>query len=401
MASTATSESELKSRSDLDSETLEVTILMPCLNEAETVALCVTKAMGFLKSAGVSGEVLIADNGSTDNSTALAEAAGARVIHVADRGYGAALISGIEDAYGKFVIMGDADDSYDFEKLGPFVEGLRAGHDLVMGNRFEGGISKGAMPFLHRYLGNPVLSALGRLLFSTNTGDFHCGLRGFRRQAILDLKLRSTGMEFASEMIVKSVLNELSIVEVPTTLSPDGRSHKPHLRTWRDGWRHLRFLLLHSPRWLFLYPGLALFTIGLVSMIILQIGPVRVAGLTFDVHTLLVAAGTFICGFQLIALAVLAEKFASDERILPRQSKLLNLADRFPLEIGIFLGALLLLAGFLTSIGALIYWSQADFGPLMPTEGMRIVIPSVTAVIMGTQITFFSFFLGVLRLREK
>lgn len=401
MASLAANAPQSSDDAEDRGEELELTVLMPCLNEAETVAVCIEKALGFLRSEGVEGEVLIADNGSTDNSIEIAEAAGARVVRVADRGYGAALIAGIEDARGKFVIMGDADDSYDFENLGPFVGQLREGHDLVMGNRFQGGIDKGAMPFLHKYLGNPVLSALGRLLFSTTTGDFHCGLRGFRRAAILGLNLHSTGMEFASEMVVKSVLNDLSIVEVPTTLSPDGRSHKPHLNTWRDGWRHLRFLLLHSPRWLFLYPGMLLFAAGLGTMVTLLIGPVQLGDLTLDIHTLLIAAGTFVCGFQLMSLAVLAEKFAADERILPHQSRLLRLADNFPLEIGIFLGAFLVLAGFLTSVAALVYWGQADFGPLMPTEGMRIVIPSVTAVIMGTQITFFSFFLGVLRLREK
>ena len=233
----------------------ELTILMPCLNEAATVARCVAKARGFLERAGIDGEVLIADNGSDDGSRVLAERAGARVIEVAARGYGAALTGGIAAARGRSIIMGDADDSYDFARL--------EGYPLVMGNRFRGGIQKGAMPLLHRYLGNPVLSFVGRLLFRAKVGDFHCGLRGFDREAVRSLNLKTTGMEFASELVVKASLAGWRIAEVPTTLHPDGRGRPPHLRSWRDGWRHLRFLLLFSPRWLFLYPGLALLAVGI------------------------------------------------------------------------------------------------------------------------------------------
>lgn len=241
---------------------MELTILMPCLNEAETLKSCIRKGRAFLREQGISGEVLVADNGSDDGSVALAEREGARVVHVAQRGYGSALIAGVQSAQGRFVIMGDSDDSYDFSRLHLFVEKLRQGEQLVMGNRFRGGIAKGAMPALHRYLGNPVLSFIGRLLYSTPARDFHCGLRGFDRRAVLDLGLNASGMEFASEMVVKASLHRLRVCEVPTTLSPDGRSRPPHLRSWRDGWRHLRFLLMMSPRWLLLYPGLALLSLG-------------------------------------------------------------------------------------------------------------------------------------------
>src|ERR1700760_3659962 len=276
---------------------IELTILMPCLNEAETLAICIDKARGYLERSGVVGEVLIADNGSTDGSQLIAEEHGARVVAVPEKGYGAALIGGINAARGRFVIMGDADDSYDFENLEGMIERLRGGADLVMGNRFQGGIAPGAMPFLHRYLGNPVLSFIGRLFFSIPVGDFHCGLRGFSRQSMLDLRLQSPGMEFASEMVVKAALNGLRIEETPTTLKPDGRSRPPHLKTWRDGWRHLRFLLLHSPKWLFVYPGLVLIFLGLAGAIALSAGAVRLtSGLELDIHTLTAACFSILIG---------------------------------------------------------------------------------------------------------
>ncbi|MSX34697.1 MAG: glycosyltransferase, partial [Actinobacteria bacterium] len=255
---------------------MELSVVLPCLNEAETLAVCIRKARASMNELGIDGEVVIADNGSTDGSQDIARSEGARVVDVPTRGYGAALIAGITDAKGTFVIMGDADDSYDLSNLGPFIEALRGGAELVMGNRFAGGIAPGAMPALHRYLGNPVLTAVGRVLFRSPVKDFHCGLRGFRRDAILELDLRTTGMEFASEMVVKATLNKLTIVEVPTTLSPDGRSRPPHLRTWRDGWRHLRFLLLYSPKWLFLYPGIVVFLLGLILGGALLRGPINV-----------------------------------------------------------------------------------------------------------------------------
>src|SRR5256714_522661 len=300
----------------------EVSVLMPCLNEAETLGTCINKAKASLKSLGVNGEVIIADNGSTDGSQEIARSLGARVVNVERRGYGNALMRGIATAHGKYVIMGDADDSYDFTNLGPFLEKLRAGYDLVMGNRFMGGIKPGAMPPLHRYLGNPVLTGIGRIFFKSPAGDFHCGLRGFRREAVLGLDLRTTGMEFASEMVVKSTLHKLRISEVPTALQPDGRSRPPHLRSWSDGWRHLRFLLLYSPRWLFLYPGALLMAAGLVAGLILLQGPVVVAGVGFDAQTLLYTAAAVILGFQAVAFAVFTKVFAISEGLLPEDPKL-------------------------------------------------------------------------------
>src|SRR6266436_4762217 len=286
---------------------MELTILMPCLNEALTVETCVRKARAYLEKRSIAGEVLVADNGSTDGSQTLAAAAGARVIEVANKGYGAALIGGIEAANGRYVIMADADDSYDFTDLDGFVDRLRRGFKLVIGNRFQGRIKPGAMPLLNRYLGNPMLSLIGRTLFASRVGDFHCGLRGFERQAILGLSLRAPGMEFASEMVVKASLARLTIAEVPTTLSPDGRDRAPHLRPWRDGWRHLRFMLLRSPQWLFLYPGLALAALGILGSAILTVRPVPIPGVfTLDVNGLLYFAMAAVLGTQIIFFALFA-----------------------------------------------------------------------------------------------
>ncbi|HZB29103.1 MAG TPA: glycosyltransferase family 2 protein, partial [Streptosporangiaceae bacterium] len=284
---------------------MELSVVMPCLNEAETIETCVRKAIGFFEEHGVDGEVVIADNGSTDGSQQLARDAGARVVPVSDKGYGNALMGGIRAAKGRYVVMGDADDSYDFTGLWPFLEQLRDGADLVMGNRFQGGIAPGAMPPLHRYLGNPVLSYIGRLFFGSEIGDFHCGLRAFRKDAVMRLGLQTGGMEFASELVVKATLAKLDIREVPTTLSPDGRSRAPHLNTWRDGWRHLRFLLLYSPRWLFFIPGLVLMTLGLVSGLALSFGPVRIGDVAFDVDTLVAASAILVIGFQAVLFALL------------------------------------------------------------------------------------------------
>jgi cellulose synthase/poly-beta-1,6-N-acetylglucosamine synthase-like glycosyltransferase len=380
---------------------LEVTVLMPCLNEAETLGSCVRKALASLKSLGLKGEVLIADNGSTDGSQEIAINLGARVVQVERKGYGNALMRGIAKARGKFVIMGDSDDSYDFENLGPFVEKLRDGYDLVMGNRFLGGIQPGAMPPLHRYLGNPVLTAVGRLFFKSPCGDFHCGLRGFKREAMLGLDLRTTGMEFASEMVVKSTLHKLRITEVPTTLQPDGRSRPPHLRTWSDGWQHLRFLLLYSPRWLFLYPGIALMAAGLIVGAALLQGPVTVEGITFDAQTLLYSAAAVILGFQGIAFAVFTKVFAISEGLLPEDHKLSFNTIKPNLERGLILGATLLAVGLAFSVFSVWTWRRAGFGGLQPAHTLRIIIPAVTAMIIGMQTVFSSFFLGVLGLRRR
>lgn len=374
----------------------ELTILMPCLDEGETVVACVGKALGFLSRSGIHGEVLVADNGSTDGSPELAAKAGARVIHERRRGYGNALRAGIREAHGRYVIMADADDSYDFGALDPFVEKLRGGADLVMGNRFEGGIAPNAMPPLHRYLGNPVLTGIGRLFFRSPVGDFHCGLRGFRRDAILGLGLATEGMEFASEMVVRATIEKLAIAEVPTTLSPDGRSRPPHLRSFRDGWRHLRFLLLFSPRWLFLYPGLVLMLGGLASMLWLLPGPRQVGAVGFDVNTLVYSIAGVVCGFQAVAFAILAKVYAINARLLPEDARIRRFVTLFTIEAGSLLGAALFLAGLAGGIHAVGVWGLK---PLDPEMSLRLVVPSVTALILGLQLFFFSFFLGVLGLR--
>ncbi len=379
----------------------ELTILMPCLNEAETLEVCVRKARGFLDSRGVSGEVLIADNGSTDGSQDIAARCGARVVSVADKGYGAALMGGIADARGRFVIMGDADDSYDFTNLMPFVEKLREGYDLVMGNRFKGGIAPGAMPPLHRYLGNPVLTGIGKLLFPSPCGDFHCGLRGFSRDAARRMDLRTTGMEFASEMVVKATIFGMRIAEVPTTLAPDGRSRPPHLRSWRDGWRHLRFLLMYSPRWLFLYPGLVTIVAGLGVGLALLPGPIRIGRLVFDVHTLLFAAIAVALGYQSVVFALFTKIFAITEGLLPDDPRLSKLFRYVTLESGLIAGALLAVAGLCGALWAFAEWRGSGFGPQEPGHLLRIAIPSLFAILIGFQTILFSFFLSVLGLRRK
>jgi hypothetical protein len=370
---------------------MELTILMPCLNEAATVARCVQMAQRYLCRSGISGEVLVADNGSTDGSQQLAEGAGARVVHVPRRGYGAALLAGIESAHGRYVIFGDADLSYDFANLDGFVRELRGGQALVMGNRFKGGIADGAMPPLHRYLGNPVLSFIGRLLFRSPIGDFHCGLRGFEREKILALDLRSPGMEFASELVVKATLAGLPVAEVATTLQPDQRGRPPHLRTWRDGWRHLRFLLLMSPRWLFLYPGLALLVGGSAAVGLLAAGPVSLGGIGLDIHTMLVAAGAAILGLQLCVFSVIVRLIGTRLGLLPRREWIARFTQFFSLELGLLLGIALCLIGALVVGYAALEWSAAGFGGLTPQHTMRFVIPATTLTLAGAEVIFASF----------
>lgn len=380
---------------------IEFSIVMPCLNEAETLATCIQKALHSLAENNVAGEIIIADNGSNDGSQEIATGLGARVVNVEARGYGNALMGGIAAARGKYVIMGDADDSYDFASLGPFIHQLRAGYDLVMGNRFLGGIKPGAMPPLHRYLGNPVLTTIGRLFFRSPVGDFHCGLRGFSKSAVMSLDLHTTGMEFASEMVVKATLNGRRVAEVPTTLSPDGRTRPPHLRSWRDGWRHLRFLLLYSPRWLFLYPGGLLMLAGLMVLLWLIPGPKKLGGVTFDVHTLLYGAAAIIIGFQAILFAVFTKIFAISEGLLPEDPRL-NRAFRYlTLEVGLIAGLLLILAGLGGTAYAYWYWDRLSFGNLDPSQTMRVVIPAVTALTVGCQTLFSSFFLSILGLKRR
>jgi len=374
----------------------ELTILMPCLNEAATVGSCIAKARGFLERSGIDGEVLIADNGSNDGSRQLAERAGARVVEVAERGYGAALAGGIAAARGRYIIMGDADDSYDFSRLETFVARLREGYPLVMGNRFRGGIRKGAMPFLHRYVGNPVLSFVGRLLFRTGVGDFHCGLRGFDREAARSLHLTTTGMEFASELIVKASLAGWRIAEVPTTLSPDGRGRPPHLRTWRDGWRHLRFLLLFSPRWLFLYPGIALLAAGTALTTALYFTPLHFMGAGLDIHSMLYASAAALLGMQLCLFALFARVSAQNAGLLARHPGLQRLLRALTLERGLLLGVSVALCGLVWSGAAFWQWREAGFGALDPRVVMRDTIPAATLMVGGMELMLAAFLLSVL-----
>lgn len=375
---------------------VELTILMPCLNEAETIAVCIEKAKRFLERNSISGEVLIADNGSTDGSIAIAESLGARVVPIRTRGYGAALGGGIAAAKGTYVIMGDADDSYDLENLEPFLEKLRGGADLVMGNRFRGGIAPDAMPFLHRYLGNPVLSFLGRLFFDIPVGDFHCGLRGFRRTAIAGLGLETTGMEFASEMIVRASLDKLTITEVPTTLKPDGRSRPPHLRTWRDGWRHLKFLLIFCPRWLYFVPGLALFGVGALLSLGLLAGPMVVGnGVELDLSSFLAACLMTVLGSQILTFGVLARYFATRSGMLPSASEAQWLTAVCKTDRFVTAAAVMLAVGMALFAVALSRWANADFGPLADPHVPRFVAGGMSLVVIGLQTAFAGFMFGI------
>jgi len=381
-------------------EAIELSVVMPCLNELETVGVCVRKALASLRQAGIHGEVIVADNGSTDGSIELAESEGARVVHITDKGYGNALKGGILAARGEFVLMADSDDSYEFGHVMRFLEQLRSGSDLVMGNRFRGGIAKGAMPPLHRYLGNPLLTRIGRLFFDSPCDDFHCGIRGFRKDSFLRMDVRSTGMEFASEMVVKASLLGMDVREVPTTLAPDGRSRPPHLRTWRDGWRHLRFLLMYSPRWLFLYPGMALIVLGLAGCAWLLPGPKVFRGVEFDVHTLLYAFVAVLLGFQLAAFAVFTKIFAISEGLLPEDPRLSRVFNYITLETGLVVGVLLVATGIGGSIFAVSGWAHSSFGDLDPVRNLRIVMPAVFSLTLGVQIVCSSFFLSILGLRR-
>jgi glycosyltransferase involved in cell wall biosynthesis len=381
---------------------VEVTVLMPCLNEVETLASCIRKAHAGCQSVGRSYEILVADNGSTDGSPEIACAEGARVVHVPVRGYGAALRAGIEAARGRFIIMGDADDSYNFAEIAPFVQKWQEGYDLVMGTRLRGEIKAGAMPFLHRRLGNPLLTGIGNLLFHCGLSDYHCGLRGFDRQMMLELNLRTDGMEFASEMVIKAALAGLKLTETPVILWPDGRSRRPHLRTWRDGWRHLRFMLLYSPRWLFLYPGIFLMALGLLVGLWLLPGPKMIGRVTFDVHSLLFAALAILVGFQSVMFALFTRIFAVIEGLLPEDPQLSRLFPYITLEVGLIVGSILILIGAGGSIYGFITWSMFSFGPIPDlTYTLRLVILAVVSLTLGCQVVLSSFFLSVLGLSRR
>ena len=382
-------------------QTVELTVVMPCLNEAETLATCVDKALAALRESGIAGEVLVADNGSTDGSQEIAAAHGARVVPVPLRGYGAALNAGITAARGTYVLMADADDSYNFAHIPRFLAELRKGADLVMGNRFAGGIGPGAMPPLHRYLGNPVLSWMGRTLFKTPVGDFHCGIRAFSRAAYEQLGLRTTGMEYASEMVVKSSLLKQRIVEVPTTLQKDGRSRPPHLKTWRDGWRHFRFLLMYSPRWLFLFPGLALMLGGFALMAWLLPAERPLGHVNLGVDTLAYAAAAVLLGFQLVFFGIAAKVFAMTEGLLPEDESFNRWFQYVTLETGLVVGVLIFLTGIGIAISSVVSWSHAGYGSLPPVEMMRRTLPAMLCLMLGTEICFASFFLSLLGLRRR
>ncbi len=379
----------------------ELSIVMPCLDEAKTLETCINKAQQFLKAHNIAGEIIVADNGSTDGCQTIAIRMGARLVHIEDRGYGNAIMGGIAATRGKFIIMGDADDSYDFTDLLPFCVKLREGYDLVMGNRFDGGIKPGAMPLLNRYLGNPVLTQIGKLLFNSPVRDFHCGLRGFSQSAVMKMDLRTTGMEFASEMVLKASLLGLRVTEVPTTLSPDRRDRPSHLRPWRDGWRHLRFMLLYSPRWLFLYPGALLMLVGLICGLWLLPGPRTIGRTTFDVHTLLYAALAILIGFQAVLFASFTKIFAITEGLHPESQRLNKLFRYINLELGLALGVAIMLSGLAGSAYALSDWGISSFGPLDPAKMLRTVIPAVLLIALGCQIILSSFFLSVLGLRRR
>lgn len=380
---------------------LELTVVMPCLNEARTIAGCVREALAALAASRITGEVVVADNGSTDGSRALATAAGARVVPIVTKGYGIALRGGIAAARGRYILMGDADGSYDFSHLARFVERLRQGADLVMGNRFLGGIQPGAMPWKNRRIGNPVLSFIGRLFFRTGIGDFHCGLRAFSVAAYRRMDLRTTGMELASEMVIKSVLFGLRVEEVPTILRKDGRDRPPHLRPWRDGWRHLRFMLLFSPRWLFWYPGIILMTLGLILGAVLLQGPLPLGRVTLDVHTLLFAAVAVLIGFQAVSFAALSKFFAIRAGLRRPETGFDDWFRHVTLESGLILGGVLVLAGLALSIGAVGIWGGRDFGQLQPGQTLRWVIPGALCLVLGCQMILTSCFLGVLRLDTR
>jgi glycosyltransferase involved in cell wall biosynthesis len=381
---------------------VELTVLMPCLNEAATLETCVRKARACIDRLGIAAEVVIADNGSTDGSQAIAEAAGARVVNVPDRGYGAALFHGAAVALGRYVIMADADDSYDFERMDKFVEALRGGADLVMGNRFQGGISPDAMPWKNRYIGNPALSFIGRLLFRSPIGDFHCGMRGFSRDAFERMELQTTGMEFASEMVIKATLLRMRIVEVPTTLAKDGRGRPPHLRPWRDGWRHLRFMMLYSPRWLFVYPGAILMIVGSFVGVALLPGPIMLTPTVgLDVHTLLFAFAAVLVGFQSMAFGFLARVFALNKGLIPREPMLERPFRRFTLETGLIVGAVLLALGLVGAVMSVVIWSKAGFGQLDARQTLRTAIPAAAAICLGGQVVLTSFLFSFLGLRTR
>ena len=401
LMSSTTSDKPIRSQSPHSDAAPELSVVLPCLNEARTLAACIAQIRRAIDDQGIHAEIIVADNGSTDGSAEIAAGLGARIAIVPERGYGSALMGGIAAARGRYVIMGDADASYDFADIPKFLEQLRARADLVMGNRFRGGIRKGAMPFLHRNLGNPVLSFLGRLFFHAPVGDFHCGLRGFSMQAYRRMDLQTTGMEFASEMVVKASLFGMKITEVPTTLSPAGRDHPPHLQTWRDGWRHLRFLMMYSPRWSFLYPGLALMVAGTAVALWLLPGPRSLGAITIDIHTLLYAVMAILIGFQMVTFSVFTKVFAITEKLMPEDVRLNWLFRYFTLETGLAIGGLMMTLGACLASYSLFLWDAHHFGAMDPERLVRFVASTIVLFTLGVEVCLASFFLSILGLRRK
>ncbi|MDR2862736.1 MAG: glycosyltransferase family 2 protein [Puniceicoccales bacterium] len=382
-----------------ESDSLEISIVMPCLNEAQTLKSCIEEGLQALAENNLRGEVVIADNGSTDGSPEIAAACGARVVRVLAKGYGNALRAGIEAARGRYVLMGDADGSYNFGHVKFFVEELRKGYDLVMGNRFKGGVAPGAMPWKNHYIGNPILSLVGRVFFRVPCKDFHCGLRAFSKEACQKMALKTGGMEFASEMVIRATLLNMKISEIPTTLRPDGRNRPPHLRPWRDGWRHLRFMLLYSPRWLFLYPGLFFILTGLVLGARLLYGPLQIGSAVLDVHTLFFCAIAILMGFQSVLFAVMTKVFAIQNELVPPDGTFKKVMKFVSLEAGLVLGGIALVLGFLGAFAAVFQWGGGGFGELSPREVLRLVIPGGSLLALGVQIILGSFFLSILNLK--
>ena len=382
-------------------QTPELSIVIPCLNEAVSLPYSLRKAFSFLTDNNIHGEIILADNGSDDDSVKTATLFNCHVIIEKEKGYGNVIMAGVTAAKGKYIIIGDADDSYDFSAIMPFLVLLREGYDIVIGNRFKGGIKKNAMPFLHRYIGNPFLSFTGRLFFHIPIGDFHCGIRGLSKDCFNKLELKTSGMEFASEMIVKAALLKMKMTETPVTLYTDKRNTGSHLRTWRDGWRHLRFLLLYSPRWLFLIPGIILLLVGLAGSSLLIIGPIHFFGKRLDIHTLMYTSGFVLMGFQLISFYVFTRVYTLTHGLFPPRGKLLNLLSFFSLERGIVAGGLLIIAGIYLNVKSFLYWKEAGFGDINPVKVLRWVIPSVTLVLLGAQIILSCFYLSILAIKSN
>ena len=382
----------------------ELSVVMPCLNEADTLAQCIADALTGIRAAGVTGEVIVADNGSTDGSQTIAEENGARLVHVEERGYGQALMGGIEAARGKYIIMGDADSSYDFLEASRFVEKLNEGYELVQGCRLPAGggrVADGAMPFAHRWIGNPLFSLLVRRWFRAPIHDVYCGMRGFTRELYRRLDQRCTGMEFATEMIIKASLFSEKIAEVPITLRKDGRvSHPPHLRTLRDGWRTLRFFLMYSPQWLFMFPGSVLVLLGTVGLA-LGIPNVSVMGITFDAHTLVFASMAIVCGYQSVLFSLFAKTFAMREHLVPRNPRLMQFYSIATLEKGLAVGVLAFLAGVGLLGYALNWWRLQGFGPLNYSQTMKWVVPGTMLTVLGFQTILSSFFISIIGMVRK